>query len=265
METTKKGGVRLTDHQWLQLAAEYVNKWAELTVNEIERDIARLDSLRILDQTYLRAYWGTITKPIMSGHAHDKVNVPATTVEELDAQRRLLEDYFGVQFGPFSGELKTDVTKRLEWLKQCLAKDFEREIFSIVDRHDIFSPIEQIFLMEWCYSKVEDRFHLKLQPQKPIRTGSGDFVLDYLVTSRDDNSSQFALAIELDGHEFHEKTKEQALQDKRRERAILHAGINERLAVLRFSGAEIFRNCKNCIKEVIAFIEELRRSSDLQK
>ena len=146
----------------------------------------------------------------------------------------------------------------MEWLKQCVGKEFEQAVISIVDRHNIVSPIEQIFLMEWCYAKVEHRYGVKLQPQRPISTPAGEFFLDYVVTSADPNSPSFAVAIELDGHEFHEKTKEQVIRDNRRERAILQAGVKERLTVLRFSGSEVFRNCKGCIAEVVAFIEKTR-------
>ena len=66
------------------------------------------------------------------------------------------------------------------------------------------------------------------------------------------------MAIELDGHNFHEKTKEQVIRDKRRERAILQAGIKDNLSVLRFAGTEIVRDCSRCIKEIIAFVEKMR-------
>jgi hypothetical protein len=46
------------------------------------------------------------------------------------------------------------------------------------------------------------------------------------------------VAVECDGHEFHEKSKRQAETDKRRDRDLQSIGWT----VARFSGAEIFRN-----------------------
>lgn len=47
-----------------------------------------------------------------------------------------------------------------------------------------------------------------------------------------------AIAIELDGHDFHERTKEQATRDKRRDRALVAAGWS----VLRFTGSEVIKS-----------------------
>lgn len=52
--------------------------------------------------------------------------------------------------------------------------------------------------------------------------------------------------IECDGHDFHEKTKEQVARDKKRDRKIQLTGI----PILRFSGSEIFKRPKACINEI---------------
>ena len=44
--------------------------------------------------------------------------------------------------------------------------------------------------------------------------------------------------IECDGHDFHEKTKEQAIKDKKRDRNFVTAGY----VVMRFTGSEIYNN-----------------------
>lgn len=67
--------------------------------------------------------------------------------------------------------------------------------------------------------------------------------------------------VECDGHNFHERTKEQAARDRARDREIQQAGI----PVLRFTGSEIFRDPTNCAGEVLVFIEErLLRSAPKQ-
>jgi hypothetical protein len=54
------------------------------------------------------------------------------------------------------------------------------------------------------------------------------------------------IAIELDGHEFHEKTKEQVTARNARDRALLADGWT----VLRFSGSEFYGNPLACIRQV---------------
>lgn len=54
------------------------------------------------------------------------------------------------------------------------------------------------------------------------------------------------LIVEVDGHDFHEKTKEQAARDKRRDRDMVSSGYS----VMRFTGSEVASNCDELIKEV---------------
>jgi hypothetical protein len=59
--------------------------------------------------------------------------------------------------------------------------------------------------------------------------------------------------IEIDGHAFHEKTKEQVTRDKKRERWLIAHGSY----VLRFSGSEIYNNPKKCWQEIFNTSENL--------
>jgi very-short-patch-repair endonuclease len=56
------------------------------------------------------------------------------------------------------------------------------------------------------------------------------------------------VAIECDGHDFHEKTKEQAARDKARDRAITAEGYT----LLRFTGSEIWANALACASECLS-------------
>ncbi len=58
------------------------------------------------------------------------------------------------------------------------------------------------------------------------------------------------VVVECDGHDFHEKTKEQAARDKKRDRDMQLEGWG----VLRFTGAEIFRNAPACAMEILRFL-----------
>jgi len=61
------------------------------------------------------------------------------------------------------------------------------------------------------------------------------------------------LVVELDGHEFHERTKEQAARDKRRDREVLAAGLQ----VVRFTGSEIWTRLDECVDEVLSLLAVL--------
>lgn len=54
-------------------------------------------------------------------------------------------------------------------------------------------------------------------------------------------------AIECDGHDFHERTKEQAASDRSRDRDLTARGIT----VIRFTGSEIWRDADRCVEELV--------------
>lgn len=57
------------------------------------------------------------------------------------------------------------------------------------------------------------------------------------------------LVVECDGHNFHERTKEQAAHDRTRDRAMTEVGFT----VFRFTGSEIYRDPVKCAKQVVAW------------
>lgn len=58
------------------------------------------------------------------------------------------------------------------------------------------------------------------------------------------------LAIECDGHDFHERTKEQARHDKQRDRYLIAKGWT----VIRFTGSEIWADPIRCAYQVIEIV-----------
>ena len=58
------------------------------------------------------------------------------------------------------------------------------------------------------------------------------------------------LAIETDGHDFHEKTKQQAASDKSRDRLLTAAGWK----LLRFAGSEVYADAGKCAGEALAVL-----------
>lgn len=61
------------------------------------------------------------------------------------------------------------------------------------------------------------------------------------------------LCVEVDGHEFHERTKEQARNDRARDRRLTLEGWR----VLRFTGSEVWCGADACVEETIAHIKAL--------
>lgn len=67
--------------------------------------------------------------------------------------------------------------------------------------------------------------------------------------------------IECDGHEFHERTKEQAAHDRMKDRAIQTATI----PVLRFTGSEIYRDPSSCALQIAAAVRGRLTPSNQQE
>lgn len=87
-----------------------------------------------------------------------------------------------------------------------------------------------------------------LIPQVRIGPYRADFVIiNNLAASRQ------VVIIECDGHDFHEKTKEQAAHDKRRDRYF----AAQRYTVLHFTGSEIYQDAQGCAEEALGHVVPL--------
>lgn len=72
--------------------------------------------------------------------------------------------------------------------------------------------------------------------------------VDFLLSVRCYLPERTGIVVECDGHDFHERTKEQAAKDKSRDRRLAELGY----VVLRFTGSEIYRNPLACAAQVWA-------------
>lgn len=110
------------------------------------------------------------------------------------------------------------------------------------------SPIERLLLAamrQWFSSIDADDVafangSLRLRPQEK----TGAYRLDFAVT---DAHFKWKIAVECDGHEFHERTKDQAQRDKSRDRYLAADGWS----VLRFTGSEINRDPVACASQIV--------------
>ena len=85
---------------------------------------------------------------------------------------------------------------------------------------------------------------------------AGVRVLSYrvdILLEADANGGTGFIAIECDGHEYHERTKQQAAYDRARDRELMRIGI----LTLRFTGSEIHHNAFRCAKECWAMVDVL--------
>jgi very-short-patch-repair endonuclease len=90
-----------------------------------------------------------------------------------------------------------------------------------------------------------------LRAQKQIDTYRADFVA-YAFGNR-----LSSVIVECDGHDFHERTKEQAERDRSRDRALQGMGF----PVFRFTGSEIYRNAFACAGDVFKHVNTRDRET----
>lgn len=136
-------------------------------------------------------------------------------------------------------------------------------ISEILDKSQ--SPIEAKFGLQ-LYRSLNDtaqnigfcimESQKKIPVYDPVFPEVGQYyIADFLVTFQPEEGSneQVELVIECDGHEYHERTKEQARKDRKRDRLMTYADC----VVLRFTGSEIHDSCEECVLEVIEYLSEL--------
>lgn len=99
------------------------------------------------------------------------------------------------------------------------------------------SPIEQLLyssmLIMWDHLNIP-RGTVVLSQQSKV----GKYRADFLFVIKPEGGDPERLVVEVDGHDFHERTKEQAAKDKARDRWMTGNGFQ----VIRFTGSEIWAN-----------------------
>lgn len=85
-----------------------------------------------------------------------------------------------------------------------------------------------------------------------------DWKVDYVVGVHLKDEKPRYLVIECDGHDFHERTKEQAAKDRSRDRRLQDAGYR----IHRYTGHEIYKDAYGCALAAIMALFELSYSPD---
>jgi very-short-patch-repair endonuclease len=84
--------------------------------------------------------------------------------------------------------------------------------------------------------------------------------LDFAVVIKIEGLSA-VMVVECDGHEYHERTKEQAARDRRRDREIQTLDITPPIVIFRFTGSEIVKDADACADEVVEELERRARTT----
>lgn len=119
---------------------------------------------------------------------------------------------------------------------------------------DIESPIEQIFKTAFeLYMDLLGKEYIFLFSQVPIKIGKKRYVVNFYF-EKDEYVNRFntdkKIVIECDGHEFHQKTKEQVKRDNEREYTLKMAGYE----IIRFSGSQIYNEPFKCAEDTYNYI-----------
>lgn len=111
------------------------------------------------------------------------------------------------------------------------------------DYIDVIRPDNNV---EVAKQRSTDRAALIVEPQKQLDGWRVDFLIHVLGRGPGGPIGWRCIIVECDGHDYHERTKEQATRDRRRDREWQAKGIT----VFRFTGAEIFRDAWACASQV---------------
>ena len=116
------------------------------------------------------------------------------------------------------------------------------------------SPIEQILWIALNFCTLNTGKHYVFAEQVEVEANGKEYRLDFLYEEyyMDIIDNPLHLAIECDGHDFHEKTKEQVEKRNKRDMDLKLAGYD----ILHYSGSQIFKNPIKCAMEILDYIDK---------
>lgn len=106
--------------------------------------------------------------------------------------------------------------------------------------------IENVYQFSVCYDKNNFNFILALEYDEVIEGYIPDFIFYHSLLQ------DYGYVVEIDGFEWHEKTKEQVINDRKKDRCYLKNGY----IPIRFLGSEVYHDVECCIEELIKIIIE---------
>lgn len=162
--------------------------------------------------------------------------------------------------------MKSPLEKIIARATECVAD--ELRMYHDATELGLESPIEQIFFAALYATIMYDnglhdfrRIQVRGDDDTPLLDGEvcvhvscqhkfKAYRLDFVITVWSPIEGTWrSLVVECDGHEFHERTKEQAERDRARDRAIQEYGS----PVYRFTGSELYRDPMKCAAQVMTW------------
>lgn len=110
------------------------------------------------------------------------------------------------------------------------------------------SPLEAVLAAWLCLSVYGNSkgFGLRVERQVEIETAARKYRADFLIGWYGKDHDRLPIVVEVDGHEFHEKTREQVEKRNERDRDLQQAGY----PVLHFSFAEVVKRPADVVEEI---------------
>jgi very-short-patch-repair endonuclease len=163
--------------------------------------------------------------------------------------------------------INDSIEHAMEWAPDwasCCESPIEELLFaalwtngSLSGRVDFFSYPKTHSEMLEIVKEYDGPFRAFGCPQMAI----GDYRADFgLVMIGEPGEDPIVLAVECDGHDFHDRTKEQAQRDRQRDRDLLSRGV----CVMRFTGSEIWKDAAMCAETIIdhVYMQGISQSVD---
>lgn len=172
------------------------------------------------------------------------------------------------EFKKITEEEWLDSNYKLNLLPNNVKEMFQDKVSSfsneILERlYECESPIEQMLYIEMksvfnsnIWSTINNFVDvLGIEPQFKIKCKENNYRVDFAIIVEfkspfTNNLYYKVFVVECDGHEFHEKTKQQVIKDNERTRDLQKNGYE----VIRFSGSEIFEDVKGCTLKIFEII-----------
>ena len=118
------------------------------------------------------------------------------------------------------------------------------------------SPIEKIFYVAFQTVCLFRRNELPeyancmfANPQCEVEASGHKYIADFAICRETDEEWHGIFLVECDGHEFHQKTKQQVERDNLRQYNLKMAGFD----ILRFSGSQIYKDPFKCANDVFDY------------
>ena len=164
-------------------------------------------------------------------------------------------------------ELKDNINIKTEWITETEESD---EVGK-----EMASPIEKVMYLSLSNYYLDDtlgdpmrNYNLFIEPQPEVIIGKNKYRPDFKLSIHQvievsDNRiyRDFTCYIECDGHDFHERTKEQAKKDRAKDRAFISEGLD----LLRFTGSEIYNDHARCSDDILNFMHKKMNNKEFKK